>query len=62
MAAALGLAAVVASSATAFAAIKLAGAIYLIYLGLMALRSAQRAEAPDAPERELWRARFARAS
>jgi threonine/homoserine/homoserine lactone efflux protein len=39
--AALGLAAVVAASATAFAAIKLAGAIYLICLGLFALRSAR---------------------
>lgn len=49
VAAALGLAAIVAGSATAFAAIKFAGAIYLIYLGLMALRSAQRAQAPAAP-------------
>ena len=40
MAAALGLAAVVSTSATAFAAIKLAGAAYLVYLGLQALRSA----------------------
>jgi RhtB (resistance to homoserine/threonine) family protein len=42
MAAALGLAAVVSTSATAFGAIKLAGAAYLIYLGLQALRSARR--------------------
>ena len=41
MAAALGLAAVVSTSATAFAAIKLAGAAYLVYLGLHALRSAR---------------------
>ena len=41
MAAALGLAAVVSTSATAFAAIKLAGAAYLVYLGLQALRSAR---------------------
>jgi RhtB (resistance to homoserine/threonine) family protein len=41
MAAALGLAAVVSTSATAFAAIKLAGAAYLIYLGVQALRSAR---------------------
>ena len=41
MAAALGLAAVVSTSATAFAVIKLAGAAYLVYLGLRALRSAR---------------------
>jgi len=39
MAAALGLAAVVAASAAAFTAIKFAGALYLIYLGLQALRA-----------------------
>jgi threonine/homoserine/homoserine lactone efflux protein len=38
IAAALGLAAVVAASSTAFLAIKLAGAVYLIYLGMKALR------------------------
>jgi threonine/homoserine/homoserine lactone efflux protein len=42
IAASLGLAAVVAASATAFAAIKLAGAIYLICLGTLALLSAGR--------------------
>ncbi len=42
MAAALGLAAVISTSATAFAAIKLAGAAYLVYLGLQALRSARK--------------------
>jgi threonine/homoserine/homoserine lactone efflux protein len=45
IAAALGLAAVVAASATAFAAIKLAGAIYLVYLGLLTLRRAGRKKA-----------------
>jgi threonine/homoserine/homoserine lactone efflux protein len=40
------------------AAIKLAGAVYLIYLGLMTLRSAQRAEAPDAPALAPGRAPF----
>jgi threonine/homoserine/homoserine lactone efflux protein len=40
-AAALGLAAVVATSAHVFAAVKLAGAVYLIYLGIQALRSAR---------------------
>ena len=43
IAAALGLAAVVAASSTAFLAIKLAGALYLIYLGLKALRHAGEA-------------------
>lgn len=49
MAAALGLAAVIATSAEAFAVIKLAGAAYLIYLGLQALRSAHPAEAVARP-------------
>ena len=62
-AAALGLAAVVAASAPAFAAIKLAGAVYLIYLGLLALRSAGRTlpgptEAAGASARERGRAPF----
>jgi RhtB (resistance to homoserine/threonine) family protein len=46
MAAALGLAAVVATSAAAFAVIKYAGALYLIYLGIQALRSRSRHEPP----------------
>jgi threonine/homoserine/homoserine lactone efflux protein len=46
LAAALGLAAVVSTSATAFAAIKLAGAVYLVYLGVQALRSTRT----DRPE------------
>ena len=42
LAAAAGLAAVVAASAEAFTVIKLVGAAYLIYLGVQALRSARR--------------------
>ena len=38
LAAALGLAALIAASSTAFTLIKLAGALYLIYLGVQALR------------------------
>src|SRR5436190_20165855 len=48
VAASLGLAAVIAASAPAFTAIKLAGALYLIYLGLQALR-ASRAGPDGAP-------------
>jgi len=46
LAATLGLAAVVAASATAFAAIKLAGAAYLIYLGVHALRASRTGREP----------------
>src|SRR5689334_23669946 len=41
-AASIGLAAVVAASAEAFTAIKLAGAVYLVYLGLQAIRASRR--------------------
>ena len=51
LAAAVGLAAVIAASAPAFVAIKLAGAVYLIVLGLQALRGAHRAVEETAPER-----------
>jgi len=51
LAAAVGLAAVIAASAPAFVAIKLAGAVYLIVLGLQALRGAHRALEETAPER-----------
>jgi threonine/homoserine/homoserine lactone efflux protein len=43
VAASLGLAAVLAVSSTAFAVIKYAGAVYLLYLGVQALRGARRA-------------------
>jgi threonine/homoserine/homoserine lactone efflux protein len=45
VAAALGVAAAVQASAAAFAVIKCAGALYLVYLGAQALRSARRAPA-----------------
>jgi threonine/homoserine/homoserine lactone efflux protein len=43
LAAALGVAAVVRASAEAFDAVKLAGALYLVYLGAQALRRRERA-------------------
>jgi threonine/homoserine/homoserine lactone efflux protein len=48
VAAALGVAAVVQASTAAFAVIKFGGALYLVYLGVQALRSARHthAEAP----------------
>jgi len=55
VAASIGLAAVVAASAEAFTAIKLAGALYLVYLGLQAIRASRRSgrvrpeAAPRAP-------------
>ncbi len=43
---ALGVAAVLAASATVFAVLKLAGAAYLVYLGVQSLRSLRRGEEP----------------
>jgi threonine/homoserine/homoserine lactone efflux protein len=51
-ASALGVAAVLATSATAFSAIKLAGAAYLLVIGAQALRAAIRGETLAAPGSE----------
>src|SRR5918997_31533 len=49
-AAALGVSALLATSATAYAALKIVGIAYLLYLGVKLLRSARRpAEADEAP-------------
>lgn len=49
-ASALGVAAVLEASATVFTALKLAGAVYLVYLGIQALRTLRRDERPaEAP-------------
>jgi threonine/homoserine/homoserine lactone efflux protein len=48
LAAALGLSALVRSSAVAFDVVRLAGAAYLVWLGIQALRSQGRTSAPSA--------------
>jgi threonine/homoserine/homoserine lactone efflux protein len=58
-AASLGLAALLAASATAFAVMKLAGAAYLVFLGLRALRTKPRVQVPATADRASDRRLFA---
>jgi len=51
IAAAVGLAAVIAASAAAFTAIKLAGAVYLVYLGVRSLLASRRSASTLSTER-----------
>jgi threonine/homoserine/homoserine lactone efflux protein len=60
--AALGLAFVIAASATAFAAVKFLGAAYLVFLGVQALRRRPAAQPDDAPRRALSPRRLFRAA
>jgi len=56
-AAALGVGAIIAASEIAFTIIKFAGAAYLVFLGIQAIRHRKRAggAAVDAPPQPLWR-------
>ena len=57
VAAALGVSALLASSATAFTAVKLLGAAYLVFLGVRRLIGSERVEDQEVParRRSLWR-------
>lgn len=52
--AAVGLSAIVMHSARAFTAVKLIGAVYLIWLGITTLRSARRSPETSRPPRLPW--------
>lgn len=53
----LGISALVAASEAAFVALKVTGAVVLIWLGIQSLRRARAGEAsPNAPAREAWEA------
>jgi threonine/homoserine/homoserine lactone efflux protein len=52
VAAAVGVSAVLMASATAFTMIKLAGAVYLVYIGVAMLRSGRVAEVPGVVRRD----------
>ena len=56
LAAALGLSAILATSAAAFSLVKYAGAAYLIYLGVRALRSGEQVEVVTNAGASFWRA------
>src|SRR5271170_8002229 len=58
--ASLGLAIVIAASAAAFAAVKIVGAAYLVFLGLQALRSKAGAQPADEAQRPILPARVFR--
>ena len=54
-AAALGLSALFAASATAFNVLRVVGAVYLVWLGISALRGRRPALGPSAPRAEAFR-------
>jgi threonine/homoserine/homoserine lactone efflux protein len=57
-AAAFGLSALFAASATAFNALRIVGAIYLVWLGISALRGRKKAANAPVPAREAFRRGF----